>query len=88
MHAMANELSGKPVVAPPDIRISAARMQEAIRNYYQGLAVSVPAQASDVLGLAESLATILAPLYDDIRATFAAHNQGIGPHIQLQHGEA
>ncbi len=88
MHAMANEVGGKPVDAAPDIRLSAARMQEAIRNYYQNLGVPVPAQASDVLGLAESLATILAPLYDDIRSTFAAHNQGIGEHIQLQHGEA
>jgi multidrug resistance protein MdtO len=88
MHAMANEVSGKPVDAAPDIRISAARTQEAIRNYYQGLGVPVPAQASDVLGLAESLATILAPLYDDIRATFAAYNQGIDPHIQLQPGQA
>ena len=86
MHAMANEVSGKPVDAAPDIRISAARLQEAIRNYYQDLGVPVPAQASDVLGLAESLATILAPLYDDIRSTYAAHNQGIGEHIQLQHG--
>jgi multidrug resistance protein MdtO len=88
MHAMANEVSGKPVDTPPDIRISAARMQEAIRNYYQNLGVPVPAQASDVLGLAESLATIVAPLYEDVRATFAAHNQGMGAHIQLQHGQA
>jgi multidrug resistance protein MdtO len=88
MHAMANEVGGKPVDAAPDIRISAARVQEAIRNYYHDLGVPVPAQASDVLGLAESLATILAPLYDDIRSTFAAHAQGIGSHIQLQHGQA
>jgi multidrug resistance protein MdtO len=88
MHAMASEASGKPVDAAPDIRISAARVQQAIRNYYQDLGVPVTAQASDVLGLAESLATILAPLYDDIRDTFAAHNQGIGAHVQLQHGPA
>jgi multidrug resistance protein MdtO len=88
MHAMASEASGKPVDAAPDIRISAARMQQAIRNYYQDLGVPVTAQASDVLGLAESLATILAPLYDDVRDTFAAHNQGIGAHVQLQHGPA
>jgi multidrug resistance protein MdtO len=88
MHAMASEASGKPVDAPPDIRISAARVQQAIRNYYQDLGVPVTAQASDVLGLAESLATILAPLYDDIRDTFAGHNQGIGAHVQLQHGPA
>jgi hypothetical protein len=40
------------------------------------------------LGLAESLTTILAPLYEDIRDTFAVQNQAIGPHIQLQHGQA
>jgi hypothetical protein len=88
MHAMANEVSGKPVDAAPDIRISAMRLQEAIRNYYQGLNVPVPVQASDVLGLAESLATILGPLYDDIRATFAAQNPAINGQVQLQHGEA
>jgi multidrug resistance protein MdtO len=88
MHAMANEVSGRHFEAAPDIRISATRVQEAIRSYYQALDVPVPAQASDVLGLAESLATILAPLYDDIRTTFAAHDQGIDPHVQLQHGEA
>jgi multidrug resistance protein MdtO len=50
MRAMANEVSGKPVDAVPDIRMSAARMQEADsqvlpgpRRYGPG-----PAQASDV----------------------------------------
>jgi hypothetical protein len=52
------------------------------------MGVPVPAQASDVLGLAESLATILAPLYEDIRDTFAAHNYGPGSHNQLAHGQA
>jgi multidrug resistance protein MdtO len=88
MHAMASEVSGKPVDAVPDIRISFARMQEAVREYYQEKDLPVNAQASDVLGLAESLATILAPLYEDIRDTFAVQNQAIGPHIQLQHGQA
>ena len=30
----------------------------------------------------------LAPLYEDIRDTFAAHNYGTGSHIQLAHGQA
>jgi hypothetical protein len=41
-----------------------------------------------VLGLAESLATIIGPLYEDIRDTFAAHNYGIGNHTRLVHGQA
>ena len=88
MHAMASEVSGKPVAAVPDIRISAARFQEAIRKFYQDIGAPVPTQASDVLGLAESLAMIIAPLYDDIRDTFAGHNYAAGSHTQLAHGQA
>ncbi|MGB8535233.1 MAG: FUSC family protein [Acidobacteriaceae bacterium] len=88
MHAMASEATGKPVVGAPDISISAAQFQEAIRKYYQDAGTPVPTQASDVLGLAESLASIIAPLYEDIRDTFAGHNNGIGNHTQLAHGQA
>jgi multidrug resistance protein MdtO len=86
MRAMATQVTGKPVDAVPDIRLSAARMQHEVRNYYQGLGIPVTVQASDVMGLVESLATILAPLYEDIRETFVAHNLGIGAHVQLQQG--
>ena len=88
MRAMSSEVSGKPVDAVPDIRLSAARVQQEIHKYYEALGAPVVAQAADITGLCESLASILAPLYEDIRATFAAHNLGIGAHIQLQHGEA
>jgi multidrug resistance protein MdtO len=71
MRAMANQVNGKPVGAVPDIGESAARVQHEISAYHQGLGVAVPAQASDVVGLTESLATILGPLYEDIRDTFA-----------------
>ena len=53
MHAMASEASGKPVGGVPDISMSAAQFQEAIRKYYQDAGTPVPTQASDVLGLAE-----------------------------------
>ncbi len=87
MHAMASEVSGKPVGGVPDIRVSASRMRQEIEKYYGGLGVPVPDGASDVLGLADSLATILAPLYEDIRTTFAGHYYGLGTHVQLQHGQ-
>ena len=45
-------------------------------------------EASDVLGLAESLATIIAPLYEDIRDTFAAYQHAAGGHAQLAPGQA
>jgi multidrug resistance protein MdtO len=67
MRAMASQVSGKPVDAVPDIRLSAARVQQEIRKDYQDLGVSVSSQASDVMDLTQSLASILAPLYEDIR---------------------
>ena len=87
MRAMASEVSGKPVAAVPDIRLSASRMREAISNYYQGRGVPVSSEATDVMGLADSLATILAPLYEDIRDTYAAQHQSVGAQVQLQPGE-
>jgi len=88
MRAMASEVIGKSVDAVPDIRLSAARMRETIHNYYQGLAIPAANEATDVMGLADSLASILAPLYEDIRDTFAAHHQGAGAQVQLQPGQA
>jgi multidrug resistance protein MdtO len=88
MHAMAGEVKGKPVAAVPDMRVSAARLKEAIQKYYQDAGTPVAPQASDVLGLAESLATIIAPLYEDIRDTFAAYPQKTGGHAQLAPGQA
>ena len=88
MRAMASEVSGKPVAAVPDIRLSATRMREAISNYYQGHGVPVSNEATDVMGLADSLATILAPLYEDIRDTYAAQQRNVGAQVQLQPGQA
>jgi multidrug resistance protein MdtO len=88
MHAMASEVNGKHADAVPDIRESSARVQEEVHKYYADLGVPIPAQASDVVGLTERLATIIAPLYEDIRETFAAHDPGIGDHAQLAHGQA
>jgi multidrug resistance protein MdtO len=71
MRAMASEVTGKPTDAVPEIRLSAARLREEIRMYYQNLGIPVAPGASDVADLAENLASILAPLYEDIHATFA-----------------
>jgi multidrug resistance protein MdtO len=87
MHAMASEVNGKPVGGVPDIRMSAVRFRQEVEKYYGNLGVPVPDAASDVVGLADSLATILAPLYEDIRATYAAHNQALGVQVQLAPGQ-
>src|SRR5271170_468203 len=64
MRAMANEVSGKPVTAVPDIQSSAARLQQEIRNYYEGPDHPISAEPADMIGLIESLASIIGPLYE------------------------
>ena len=88
MRAMASEVNGKPVAGVPDIRLSAARVQEEFNKYYQEAGLPVPPQVSDIQGLAESLATILGPLYQDIRDTFAAPDYATGNQPELAHGQA
>jgi multidrug resistance protein MdtO len=88
MRAMANVVTSKPVGMVPDIHLSAARLRDAIRNCYQGLGTPVSDESTDVMGLADSLATILAPLYDDIRDTFAAQSRGTVAQPQLAPGQA
>ena len=78
MRAMASEVSEKPVDTVPDIRLSAERVQQEIRRYYQDLGTTVSPQASDVAGLTESLASVLSPLYEDIHSTFAAAPNAVG----------
>jgi multidrug resistance protein MdtO len=89
MHAMASVVSGKPVGdGVPDIRMSAARLRQEIEEHFSALGVAIPDQASDLAGLADSLATILAPLYEDIQATYAVQNQALEGEVRLQHGHA
>ena len=83
MHAMASEVDEKPVDMVPDIRQSAATVQQEIRKYYHDLGLPVPPQASDIAGLAESLASILSPLYEDIRSTFTLESTVAGVSARL-----
>jgi multidrug resistance protein MdtO len=89
MHAMASVVSGKPVDdGVPDIRMSAAHLRQEFEKHYGSLGIPIPDEASDLAGLADSLATILAPLYEDILATYATQNQALNARVRLQHGHA
>ena len=83
MRVMADEVSGKPAAAVPDLRMSAARLQEEITGNYRERGVPVATQASDVVGLAENLASILAPLYEDIHSTLASAMKTAGAQSPL-----
>jgi multidrug resistance protein MdtO len=78
MRAMANEVSGKPIDAVPDVQLSAARVRQEIRTYYHDLGMPVSSQASDLAGLSENLATVLSPLYEDIHSTFTVASKIAG----------
>jgi multidrug resistance protein MdtO len=71
MHALANEVKGKPLGAAPDIQTSARRLQQEIHKYYQEQGMPIAPEISDVIELAESLASVLSPLYEDIHATLS-----------------
>ena len=74
---MADDVSGKTTEAAPDIQASSAALQAGIREYYEHLGLPISPQASDVISLTQNLASILAPLYDDIHATFAGRQQAM-----------
>jgi multidrug resistance protein MdtO len=82
MRAMASEVSGKPVDAVPDIRLSATRLQQETREYYDERGLQISSQAVDVSSLAENLASILAPLYEDIHATVRSSQEDLGSLYQ------
>jgi multidrug resistance protein MdtO len=88
MRALANEVGGKPASPVPDIREAAAHMRQEMGTYYQQRAEPVPPQVSDLIGLADSLANILEPLYEDIHATFAARKSADGHAGLEQHMES
>jgi multidrug resistance protein MdtO len=87
MRAMANEVSGKPAAAAPDIRAAAARFREESSKHYRDAGMPVPPQASDVMGLVQTLASILAPLYDDVHSTCVARPSTVGVHSQSLQAE-
>ena len=78
MRAMASEVSGKPVDEVPDVRLSAARVQQEIRKYYEEHGLQILPQASDLISLTENLASILAPLHEDIHSTFVRPQGDVG----------
>ena len=77
-HVMAAEVSGEIPEAAPDVRASADRLQQELSKWYEGRGVSLSTQASDVITLSQTLASIMGPLYEDIHATFANLDETIG----------
>jgi hypothetical protein len=67
---MSEEVSGKPARIAPNVQESAARLRQEIEEHYTTSGLPIPPALADMVTLAHILASILAPLYADVHATF------------------
>ncbi len=88
LRAMANQVSGKPAEAAPNIQESASNLQREISTYYKERGLPISSQGSDVISLTNTLVSILVPLYEDIHSTFANYQQAVGGLSDIRLGEA
>jgi multidrug resistance protein MdtO len=77
MRALANEVNGKPSDPTPDPQIAARRLEQEVRKHYSTVGGQLSSRGADIVSLAESMASTLAPLYQDIYATFADSRRAI-----------
>jgi multidrug resistance protein MdtO len=85
IRAMSDEVSGKPSGMVPDIVQSAAVVRHEIQNQYPA---AIPPMLIDMITLDQNLASIVAPLYEDIKRTFADSQGAAMHHSKLWLGEA
>ena len=88
IRAMADEVSEKMIEGVPNIQESAARLEREISGYYREQGQPISPQASDIIRLSETIASILAPLHEDIHETFAGVHKDVNGMIQPNLGEA
>jgi multidrug resistance protein MdtO len=81
--AMSDEVSGKIPPATPDVQSSAAKLREVIHQQY-GPGIAIPPSLSDMITLTQNLASIVAPLYADLHATFASDQHAERQRPQLR----
>ena len=82
--AMADTVAGKVSGPVPDVEQSALRLQEEIKNHYQASGTPIPLPFVDMMTLTQNLASIAAPLYQDIHATFINTDLAALHHRQLK----
>ena len=77
--AMADDTAGLASSVVPDIQASAQRLQQEIKKYYETTGAPVPPPLLDMMTLTQNLASVAAPLHDDIHSTFS------NPHLAAVH---
>jgi multidrug resistance protein MdtO len=68
--AISDDVAGKVTSAAPDVQESAAALRQEIHVHYVRSGLSIPPLLTGLITLAQNLASIVAPLYVDIHATF------------------
>ena len=86
--AMSDEVSGKVAGIAPDVEESAGRLKEDIEKHYAAAGVPVPSSLVDMITISQNLASIAAPLYQDIHATFANPQVAGMHHPQIRPAQA
>ena len=67
---------------------SAARLRQEIQRHYATVGLPIPPPLVDMITLTQNLASILAPLYLDIHATFTNPQLAVIHHPQIELGQA
>ena len=86
--AMSDKVSGKVYSTAPDVQESANRLREEIQKHYAATGQPVPSSLVDMITISQNLASIAAPLYADIHATFADPELVVVHHPHLRPAEA
>ena len=68
--AMSADIEGKSSIEAPDIQSSAQRLRRDVQKHYAASGLAIPPPLADMIALTQNLASIIAPLYADIHATF------------------
>lgn len=84
--AIADDVAGKPARVAPDIQHSAETLRAALQKYFgEG---NLPPTAIDMVTLTQNLASVIAPLYQDVQSTFASPQQAQMHHPETRLSES
>jgi multidrug resistance protein MdtO len=84
VRAMSDDVAGRVANRAPDVQQSAEMLRRAIRDHYERSAVPVPLPIADMITLSQNLASIVAPLYAHIHATFTNPRHAMMHHPQTR----
>lgn len=88
IRAMSEEVCGGVPVVAPDIQTAATNLKDAIQSQYSTSGPPIPPPLVDMITLTQNLASIIAPLANDVHATFSNPQLKTMHHPQLGLTEA